>query len=488
MDSPNASPSSAAALSPRQEKFRAFFDRIAPERTRWIARNRYFYDTDHAYMNFLIPAGSRVLELGCGNGHLLASLAPSYGVGVDLSREMIGEARKAHPHYQWHEGNAEDPDVLRRIEGPFDFIVISDTIGLIEDCDALLRLLRNHTIPATRLIISYYSHGWEPLLRLAEMLGQKMPQVDLNYLSTADIANLLTLADYEVVGRDWRQLLPKRAFGLGPLVNRLIAPLPFVRRLCLRNYVIARPKGAASPESKPSVTVVIPCRNERGNIESAVTRLPKFVPDMEIVFVEGHSRDDTLEECARVRDAYPQWDIKVLQQDGRGKGDAVRTGFAAARGDVLMILDADLTVPPESLPKFYEVLVTDHGEFINGTRLVYPMEGEAMRTLNNIANRAFAIIFSYLLNQRFTDTLCGTKVLWRRDYEKIVHNRSYFGDFDPFGDFDLLFGAAKLNLKIVEVPVRYANRTYGETQISRFRHGWMLLRMVFFAWWKLKAI
>ena len=182
------------------------------------------------------------------------------------------------------------------------------------------------------------------------------------------------------------------------------------------------------------------------------------------------------------------WDIKVLQQDGKGKGDAIRKGFDNASGDVLMILDADLTVPPAALPKFYRAIASGKGEFINGTRLVYPMEYEAMRLLNHIANRTFAKVFSYLLNQRFTDTLCGTKVLTRTAYRQIVTGRRYFGDFDPFGDFDLIFGAAKLNLKLIEVPIRYTSRTYGETQISRFRHGLLLLRMVVFAWWKLKAI
>jgi SAM-dependent methyltransferase len=475
-----------APLTARQAEIRALFDRIAPARKEWIEKNKYFYDTDHAYLRFLVPKGVRILEIGCGDGHLLAALEPSHGVGLDLSPAMIRMAQGQYPAHTWHVGNAEDPDVLKRLGGPFDVIILSDTIGLLEDCEGLLKLLQQCAVPTTRLIVAYYSHIWEPLLRLAEMIGAKMPQVPMNYLSTADIANLLFLADYDVVGRDWRQLVPRQWFGLGPLINRLIAPLPFIRRLCLRNYVVARPKQAPTPRV-PSVTVVVPCRNERGNIENAVRRLPAFAPDIELIFVEGHSRDGTYEECERVRAAFPARDIKVMRQDGKGKGDAVRKGFAAARGDIVMILDADLTVPPESLPKFYDALVAGHGEFINGTRLVYPMEGEAMRTLNNLANRAFAIIFSYLLNQRFTDTLCGTKALWRRDYEKIVKNRAYFGDFDPFGDFDLLFGAAKLNLKIIEVPIRYANRAYGETQISRFTHGWLLARMVVFAWRKLKA-
>ncbi|MFY7780532.1 MAG: glycosyltransferase family 2 protein, partial [Tagaea sp.] len=216
-------------------------------------------------------------------------------------------------------------------------------------------------------------------------------------------------------------------------------------------------------------------------------RLPQFCERVEIVFVEGHSKDGTLEEMRRVQAAYPDRDIKVLVQDGKGKGDAVRKGFEAATGEVLMILDADLTVPPEQMPKFFRQIADGRGEFVNGTRLVYPMEDQAMRALNWIANHGFSIVFSWLLNQRFTDTLCGTKVLRKSHYERIAANRLYFGDFDPFGDYDLIFGAVKLNLKVVEVPIRYLARTYGETQISRFRHGWLLLRMVAFAWRKLKA-
>ena len=477
-----------ADLTARQQNIRALFDTLAPQRSRWLKRNRYFYDNDRAYMRFLIPAGCRVLEIGCGDGQLLAALKPSYGVGVDFSAEMIRVARASHPDLEFHVANAEDPAALDILKGPFDYIVISDTIGLMEDCEALFARLHRHTSSETRLVVAYYSHLWDPLLSLAEWVGYKMPQVPQNNLPTADIANLLTLADYEIVRRGWRQLVPRRLLGLGTVINLFIAPLPGIRRLCLRNYVVARPVPVrAKPARMPSASVIVPCRNERGNIENAVKRTPAFAPDIEIIFVEGHSKDGTYEECERVKAAYPDRDIKVFRQEGKGKGDAMRKGFAAARGDIVMILDADLTVPPESLPKFYDALALGRGEFINGTRLVYPMDADAMRFLNNIANHGFGVTFSYLLNQRFTDTLCGTKVLWRRDYHRIVANRSYFGDFDPFGDFDLIFGAVKLNLKIVEVPIRYAGRSYGETQISRFTHGWLLLRMVLFAWRKLKA-
>ncbi len=478
---------SLPGLSPHKIAVRDSSDRLAPERDRWIRKNAYYHEDDHRYMRFLVPEGLKVLELGCGTGKLLAALKPSQGVGLDLSEKMVEVARRSYPGLDFRVGDAEDTKVIEQLDGPFDVIVLSDLIGFLEDCETTLANLHRLCTRDTRLVIAYYSNLWEPLLRLAEAFGGKMPQTQLNWLTLNDIAGLLYLADFEVVKREWRQLVPKRLFGLGPLINRYIGTLPVLRRACLRNYIVARPTHVWLEEPL-SISVVIPCRNERGNIENAVRRMPRICDDLEIIFVEGHSTDQTYEECLRVKDAYGDLDIKVLRQEGIGKGDAVRLGFARARGDVLMILDADLTVPPESLPKFYDALIAGKGDFINGTRLVYPLETGAMRFLNFWANRAFAVVFSWLLNQRFTDTLCGTKVLTKKHYEKIVANRSYFGDFDPFGDFDLIFGAAKLNLKILEIPVRYADRSYGETQISRFTHGWLLAHMVLFAYKKLKAL
>jgi glycosyltransferase involved in cell wall biosynthesis len=247
-----------------------------------------------------------------------------------------------------------------------------------------------------------------------------------------------------------------------------------------------RPQPAARPHCRCSV--IIPARNESGNIEPAVLRTPDMGFGTEIIFIEGHSTDDTWAEIQRVATKYPQRNLKVLKQKSRGKGGAVREAFAAATGDLLFILDADLTMPPEELPKFYEAARSGTAEFVNGVRLVYPMEEEAMQFLNMLANKTFGLTFSWLLGQRIKDTLCGTKVLFRQDYEAIARNRAYFGDFDPFGDFDLLFGAAKLNLRLVDLPIRYRARTYGQTNIHRWRHGWLLLRMVVFAARRLKFI
>jgi len=473
-------------LSPKKAIIRELADAQAAHREEWIEKNAFFYQEDFRYMRFLIPAGLRVLDLGCGTGRLLAELNPSYGVGVDFSENMVKVAQARYPDLEFRVGDVEDREFISSLPGPFDVIVISDTIGSLEDCQTTLSNLHYLCTPNTRIVIAYYSKIWEPLLALARFVGLKMPQKEQNALSPDDIANFLYLSDFETVRQEWRQLLPRRFFGLGTLVNRYLAPLPIIRKACLRNYVVARPlRNLVS--GTPSVTVVIPCRNERGNIEDAVRRIPRFCSDIEILFVEGHSQDDTLKEVRRVISAYSDLNIKVLVQNGKGKGDAVRIGFEHARGEILMILDADLTMPPEALPKFYEAIASGKGEFINGSRLVYPLEKDAMRFLNYLANRTFSWLFTWLLNQRFTDTLCGTKVLSKKHYKNISENRSYFGEFDPFGDFDLIFGAAKLNLKVIEIPIVYAGRKYGETQISRFEHGWLLLKMVVFAFRKLKA-
>ncbi len=474
-------------ISARKRRIQELSDQLAPERDFWIQRNSFYYEEDDRFSRFLVPPGQRILDLGCGTGHLLNSLRPSRGVGIDFGPRVVAEAQRRHPHLEFVLGDVEDPSVLEQVEGPFDVILMSDTVGSLDDVQATLAGLHRLCDPDTRVVISYYNRLWAPILAVARQLGLQMPQREQNWLSGKDLANILDLADFDVVRLDSRQLLPRRGFGLGRLVNRYIGTLPGLRATALRSYVVARSRQIDVPRQL-STSVIVPCRNEAGNVSAAVERTPAFCDDIEFIFVEGHSSDDTFAAVERVIAEHPDLDIKLVRQDGKGKGDAVRKGFALARGDVLMILDADLTTPPEDLPKFYEMIASGRGEFVMGTRLVYPMEDEAMRALNTAGNKMFSLLFTWLLNQRITDTLCGTKVLTRHNYDRISAGRSYFGEFDPFGDFDLIFGAAKQNLKIVEIPVRYRARTYGSTQISRFRHGLLLLRMTGVAYRRLKAV
>jgi len=435
-------------------------------------------------MQFLVEPNRSVLELGCATGDLLNAVHPSTGVGVDSSSGMAAVARQQYPQLTFLNADVQS----FRLNKHFDYVLASDLIGHVEDIQQTFRNAHRVMTPRSRLIVTYYNFLWEPVLVLAEWMRLKIPQPKQNWINTADLFNLLELADFEVIRTGQRMLIPKNIPVISWLVNTFLAPLPMLRTLCVARYVVARPK-AIQAHTQYSVSLIVPARNEKGNIESVVQRVPKFGKSVEIVFVEGNSTDGTLEEIRRVAKKYRRThDIKVAAQEGAGKGDAVRKGFAMARGEVLMILDADLTVPPEELPKFYDAIASNRGEFINGSRLVYPMEDEAMRFLNLLGNKFFSIAFTWLLGQRFKDTLCGTKVLFKADYERIARNRSYFGEFDPFGDFDLIFGAAKLNLKILELPIRYKERTYGSTNISRFRHGLLLLRMTFFAMRKMKFI
>jgi SAM-dependent methyltransferase len=466
---------------------RRLSDAIAVEREYWLQKAAFFHYEDQLYLEFLIPEGARVLELGCGTGHLLAALRPSLGVGVDFSPVMIAQAQQAHPDLQFYVGDVEEPSFLEKLPGPFDFILVIDTLGALDDCQSFFQSLHSLCTRRTRLVVSYFSHLWYPALRFSELIGVRMPQLAQNILSPSDVRCLAELGDFELVKAEQRMLSPVRLLGLGRLLNRFVAPLPLVRALCLRHYSILRSLRARAGDVR-SATVVIPARNERGNIEPAIRRLPRFADKLEIIFVEGHSTDGTWDEITRVMRAYPDYHIKAMRQPGKGKADAVFTALDAATGDVLMILDADLTMPPEQLSKFWKVIQLGKGEFVNGSRLIYPREEQAMRFLNLIANKLFSYLFTWLLSQRLTDTLCGTKVLRRDDYLRLKANQAYFGNCDPFGDFDLLFGASKISLKIIEVPVRYAKRVYGETQISRFWNGLMLLRMVWFAFLRIKAL
>lgn len=459
---------------------RAFYDQFAataPARSR-----KAYHRLVRHYLGHLVRPGARVLEVGCGVGDTLAALQPARGVGVDFSPGLIGQARERHPELEFHVADALD------IPGDetFDIILLSDLVNDLPDVQAVLERLHRHARPDTRLVVNFFNNLWRPFLACAEMLGVKARQPTQNWLSTGDMRNLLRLAGWTLIKEEGRLLYPLPTLFLGHLLNRWLAPV--LRPFCLTFFQVSRPAPEVPRDRHFTCSVVVPARNEAGNIEAAVLRTPEMGAGTEIVFIEGNSKDNTWAEIQRVKAAYPQRNIRILQQTGKGKGNAVRDAFAVATGDILFILDADLTMPPEQLPKFYEAIRSGKAEFVNGVRLVYPMEDEAMRFANMVANHFFGLAFTFLLGQRLKDTLCGTKVLFRRDYEVIAANRAFFGDFDPFGDFDLLFGAAKQNLQIVDLPIRYAARTYGETNIQRWRHGVVLLRMVIFAARRLKFI
>ncbi|MCJ7778886.1 MAG: glycosyltransferase [Sedimentisphaerales bacterium] len=458
---------------------------------RWRKRNSYYYKWLDRIYKFVVRPSSRVLHIGCECGDLLAAVKPSYGVGVDADPQAIEVAKSRYPHLNFY---VMDPHELKIAE-KFDYVLVCNSLGRWHDIQQVLERIRPVTDESTRIVITYYNYLWEGILRLGSLLrirqGSRLagtqPYLYQNWLPPEDIENLLRLADFDVIRKASYLLMPKRIPPITAFCNYFLSLLPGFRFFNLVYLVVARPAPVAMRDEDLSVSVIVPCRNERGNIEDAIRRIPQMGRYTEIIFVDGSSTDGTAEEIEAQMTKYPQRNIRLIRQcSPAGKGDAVRKGFAAAKGDVLVIQDADLTAPPEDLPKFFRALRDGKGEFINGSRLIYPMEKQAMRLLNLLANKFFSVLFSWLLGQRFRDTLCGTKMIRKKNYEMIEANRSYFGDFDPFGDFDLIFGAVKLNLKVVEVPLSYHARTYGKTNISRFKHGWLLLKMSWIAFKKIK--
>lgn len=463
----------------------AYWNGVASQMDRGANWGRSYHERLKEIYRFLVPSGQRVLELGCARGDLLSAVQPAYGVGIDFSSEMVAHARKRHPQLVFHEADAHDLG----INESFDVVILSDLINDAFDVQRIFEKLRAVVNHGTRILINTYSHLWEPLLGVSERLGLARPTLRQNWLTVEDTVNLLRLAGLETV-RTWQEILcPLPIPLLARFANQYLVKVSPFRYLALTNFVIARAVSCRDETRPPPlVSVIVPARNEAGNIQQIFERTPQMGRETELIFVEGHSQDDTVAEIEKMRELYPAVSSKLLHQTGVGKGDAVRLGFQNATGEVLMILDADLTVPPEDLVRFYEALYSGKGELINGSRLVYPMENRAMRFLNLVGNKFFSLVFSWLLGQPIKDTLCGTKALWKAGYGRIAEYRNYFGEFDPFGDFDLIFGAARLNLKIIDLPIRYRERTYGTTNIHRWRHGWLLLKMVWFALGRLKFV
>jgi hypothetical protein len=417
---------------------------------------RYFYNSLASYLSLYIRPENTVVEI--------APLSEGLGGRFANYRSVLSVG------------------ALKTTQQPAaDYVLLNGTLHYERDIQDMLDQLRESLGGSERVLFVYYSMLWKPLARFASSVGLRSRTPEQNWIAHQDLGNFCYLAGLEIIRRDLKLLCPLPIPLLANFLNRYLASLPFFRLFTMLNIVVARPL-KASLEARPSVSVIVPARNESGNVNDILVRCPMMGPQDEIIFVEGNSTDDTWERIQQAERSYKGPHRLILaQQRGKGKGDAVRQGFELATKEILMILDADLTTPPEELPKFYNAIAGNKAEFVNGSRLVYPMEKEAMRFFNIVANRFFAAAFSFVLGQRFKDTLCGTKVLSRAHYKRLAAAREFFGDFDPFGDFDLLFGAARMGLKIVEIPVHYHERTYGTTNIQRWRHGWILLRMLLFA-------
>lgn len=469
------------ALQAVREARRQHQDRTAAERGRWIEANRYFYDRVKTLLQFIVEPDSRVLEIRCLNGDTLGSLRPSRGVGVEIGEAMVGIARERHPDLQYV---CCDPEELELGE-KFDYIIFNHVFDTVDILKALERA-RAHCTPETCFIIINYNQLWQPILELASKLRLRSRFVEPNWVNENDLRGFLKLAGFRPVHKHRLLLIPKRIPLISWLLNEVIARLPGLRRLCMMQVMVARPMGEARKPEETSVSVIVPCRNEVGNIRPAVERIPEMGKFTEIIFCDDKSTDGTANEVRRMQQEHPWKNIRLVNGPGICKAENVWTGFRAASGDIIMILDADLSVMPEELPLFFNALVQRRGEFVNGSRLVYPMQERAMKFANMLGNKAFGLAFSFLLDQRIKDTLCGTKGLWRKDWVRLEKHLGSWGIRDLWGDYELLFGASRLQMEIIEIPVHYQERIHGVTKMTRvFANGWRMLAICWHAWFRL---
>jgi len=445
--------------------------------------NKYYHKDIQQLASHLVPSQASVLEISCRGGELLGSLPNKKKTGVDSDSELINYAKKKYSSIRFL--NQEKLHTLRGEK--FDYILLSHTSSDVDDFQSLINELEKLSHEKTRIVVSFFNFFWKPIIDFGELLGLKTPnEKEPNWLTEGDVDNLFELESFQKIKSTRKFIFPYKLPIVSELVNKYLSKLPIINYFCLNTFVIYKP---VSPKKRYSVSIVIPARNEEGNMKEVLQKIPNLGRGTEVIFVEGHSKDDTYKTIkSEIKRYKGPLRARLYRQKGIGKGDAVRLGFSKAKNELLMILDADLTVDPNELPKFYNAVFSGKGELVMGSRLVYPMQKQAMRLLNYFGNKFFSLAFTFLLDQRIKDTLCGTKVLLNSNYKRIAKNRKGFGDFDPFGDYDLIFGASKLNMKIVEIPIRYKDRVYGETNISRFRHGLLLMKMCIFAARKLKFI
>ncbi len=446
------------------EATRSHFEALAPDYDRLKRRNEYYNDYLIKWCRALVPPGRRVLEVGSGRGDVLSAVLPSEGIGIDLSPAMTRLAAEAFPDLEFRTQAIEDFEG----RGDVDVALMINTLEYAYDAGLVLDRIRAALRDNGKLLISTANPIWSPIFKTASRLNLRIPDCKRLFLTNKDVVNLLQLHGFEVTYENMALLMPKGGGLAAGALNWTASRTPYLRHLSSTQLIMAR----KVPEKRReySVSLIIPCHNEVGNVDRCVREVRKLGTRTEVIFVDDGSTDGTADAIEPSHN--PNVETRVISyKPNEGKGNAVRRGFDAATGDILMILDADLTTHPEELGPLYEAFAEGRAEFVNCTRLVYPMDNAAMKFANYVGNKMFTIAVSLIMGARVSDTLCGTKAMFRWDYEHMTLGR------DPWGDYDFLFGAAQQRLVIRELPVHYRDRVFGMSKMAATKHTMNLLRM-----------
>ena len=457
----------AAEIKHHNEQIKNNFDTYADHFDVLQKRNGFYHSEQKKFISSIIRPESSVLEIGCSTGNLLEVIDAQRVVGIEISPRMAELAR--------HKCDTDKVEIIEtslenfETNEKFDYIILNHLLEYAYDVQGSLEKIRDFCHDDSRVIVICHNPLWEHILRGTAFLGLRMPDLNRNFKTVMDLRNFFELAGFDPYETGYRLALPKRIPLFTTFFNKVLAKIPGLAVGSFSEYVIAKPKSVHS-SSKPrySCSVIIPCFNEEGNVTLAVERTPDMGTFTEILVVDDGSSDGTKAEAEKIAAKDPR--VRVISYTpNSGKGYAVKVGFDAAKGDVLMILDADMTVRPEDMPRFFDPIDQGLADFVNGTRMIYPMENKAMGALNFIGNKGFGIILSLIMGRRATDTLCGTKAFRKKHYDTFdMTDKSW-------GDFDLLLGATKQRLKVVEMPIRYMARVEGDSKMKAFQHGWRLL-------------
>jgi len=435
---------------------------------------KYYHKRIRKVFSFIIPPNKKILFFGSYDGKILASLRPKMGIGIEVERKIFKIAKKRHLKLKFL--NISYDSYIPKEK--FDYIILNSTLGQTTDMLRVLKNIFRACCPSTKILIYQHNYLWEGILNFAEKLSLKRKEGVQNWLSINDVKTYLEGANFQVTRIFRRTIFPLNFFGLGKVLNFIGALIPFFDFFKLDQFIIARPEPHLFPKSLPkSLTICITVRNEKGNIEKIIKSIPKICNQQEILFVEGHSTDGTKEEILKIKKKYSHKNVRVIGQPGIGQGDAIRVGFKAAKGEIIIIYEGDNTADPKDLQYFYKAMKSGKYEFIEGSRFVYPINNQTMPIINQLGNTFFAKWFSFFLGHRTTDVLCGIKSILKRDFNLIYKRWGFLGFEDPFGDFELIYGATRMGLKFGEIPTRYYSRTYGETKTRPFTHGLYLLKM-----------
>jgi ubiquinone/menaquinone biosynthesis C-methylase UbiE len=443
-----------------RETVKKHFNLIAEDYDKWKRKNAYYNSNIKSFLKMAVRPDSRVLEIGCATGENLASTRPSAGVGIDINPKMIKIAKEKFPQHTFIQSSIEDFQHPEK----FDYIIMIDLVDHAYDIIDIFEGIYKFCHPTTKIIITAINPWWEPVLSFMQKIRAKIPEGPHNFIEKRNLSKIIELLDFSVNYFGYMLLFPIYIPILSFLANRIGTRIWGINKLSFVQYAVLRPLSRNRNDLEMGCSVVIPCYNEAGNIEEAVRRIPKMGRETEIIIVDDGSTDQTADIARRLMKGYPN--LKFIQHgSNKGKGFAVKQGFDSSAQEILMILDADMSVAPEELPRFFAPLNKGICDFVNGTRMIYPMEKQAMRFLNLLGNKIFSLIMTFIVGQHLTDTLCGTKALYKKNYRCIKMG------LDRWGDFDLLFGAAKSGNRIAEVPIHYMSRKTGESKMKTLKHG-----------------